>query len=324
LQEGGLRIRARDDRARGDALAGVEFHTGRPVRLDQDACDGRRRAHLGAGCGGGPGERGAERTHASHRLRQSRGSARRLPRQAVEKRQHGAGRTRAEIRAEHGVEGERAAQRGQREMLLEQIVHVHPADAQQFAHVAPPELANLPAQARQRRRVPPIPGPEPRRHLREQRHQRLGEALHLRRIGGICGRVRADAALAQFQRRPVRGQRRGRHRSSRPLEAMAAQIEIAHQIRAKLMHEMRASGYVEARRELARDGGAAHLPLRLEHEHGPAAAGQGGRTHESIVACADDDAVVARGRGSRVRGRCGRSRGGRGCHGHVSAASPNP
>ena len=41
---------------------------------------------------------------------------------------------------------------GDCEMLLEQVVDVHAADAQQLAHVAPPEPADLPAEAQQRQR----------------------------------------------------------------------------------------------------------------------------------------------------------------------------
>ena len=53
------------------------------------------------------------------------------------------------------------------EVLFEQIVDIHAADAQQLAHVAPPELAYLPADPQQREPIRPVGRAEARRHARE-------------------------------------------------------------------------------------------------------------------------------------------------------------
>ena len=108
LEEGGLRIGARDHGPRRNALAGLE-HARRPRGPTRPVfapparrCGSRRR----------PRSRPwrAHRTTAPTPPRgcASAGAARRFGRQAIQERQYGAGRARSEIRAEHRVEAERA------------------------------------------------------------------------------------------------------------------------------------------------------------------------------------------------------------------------
>ena len=80
-------------------------------------------------------------------------TGRRLRRQAIQQCQHRARRARTEVRAEHGIEAQRAFERRGIEVLFQQIVDIHAADAQQLAHVAPAELAYLPADAQQRQSI---------------------------------------------------------------------------------------------------------------------------------------------------------------------------
>ena len=55
---------------------------------------------------------------------------------------------------------------------------------------------------------------------------------------------------------------------------------------------MRAAGDAEALRELARDGGAAHLGRGLEHDDFAPGAGEIGGAGEAVVAAADDDDAI--------------------------------
>ena len=202
LEKGGFRIGARDHGAGRNALAGFEHDARCTISLDQNARHRRGGANHGAGRGRGPGQGIAQGAHAALGLRQCTAACG-FGRQAIQERQHGAGRARTEVRTEHGVEGERALKRRRLELLFEQIVHVHAADAQQFAHVAPPQPANAPTQAQQRERIPPITGAETRRHARQQRHQGPREASHLRRVPAVGGCIRALQIRPDGERRAV-------------------------------------------------------------------------------------------------------------------------
>src|SRR5207245_8384340 len=90
--------------------------------------------------------------------------------------EHRARRARTEVRAEHGIECQRAFEERQAEALFEQIVHAHAADAQQLAHVASPEPADAPAEPEQRTGLAPAFGAEARRRVAEHRMQRAREA----------------------------------------------------------------------------------------------------------------------------------------------------
>ena len=105
-----------------------------------------------------------------------------MRREPIQERQHRARRARTEIRAEHGVEPESALEQRRLEVLLEQVVHVHPADAQELAHVVAAESADLPAESRERRVVLPVGGAEARRYAGEHRHQRLARSAAFVRL----------------------------------------------------------------------------------------------------------------------------------------------
>ena len=179
-------------------------------------------------------------------------------------------------------------------MLLEQVVCVHPADAQQLAHVLAAQSANLPAESCQRGVILPVGSAEPRWYAGEHRHQRLGEALHLRGIGLESRCVRSARVLAHPQAGTVRPQRRGRHVARRPFKPVRRKLQIAQHIGAQLMDKVRAGRDLKPRGELARERGAADLGLRLEHEYRAAAARQRRGANQAVVAGAYHDAIVAR------------------------------
>src|SRR5580658_43215 len=74
---------------------------------------------------------------------------------------------------------------------------------------------------------------------------------------------------------------------------MRLELEIAQDIGAQLMDEVRACRDLKARGELARERGAADLGLRLEHEHRAAASCQRRGAYQAVVAGAHHDAIVA-------------------------------
>jgi len=96
-------------------------------------------------------------------LRQNLGATGR--RHPVQERGHRPGRAWTEIGPEYGIERECALEERRLKALLEQIVHAHATDAQQLAHVAPAETADLPAEAQERGAVAPGVGAEPRGRL---------------------------------------------------------------------------------------------------------------------------------------------------------------
>ncbi len=113
-------------------------------------------------------------------------------------------------------------QRRRLEMLLEQIVDVHAADAQQFAHVAPPEPAHLPASRSSAEAIRPADRcPAAAARCDEHGRERRRRSARMRaRVG--CDRPprrpRRAPALAEpvKVRRAARRQRRGRHALGRP------------------------------------------------------------------------------------------------------------
>ena len=141
--------------------------------------------------------------------------------------------------------------------------------------------------------------------------QRLREAAHPRRVSGVRGRIRSG----RVRHRLPSGAPSGANavvgmRLRGPLEAMRAQLQIAHELGGHEMHQVRAGGHLKAGCKLPRDRRAADLRLRLQHQHRtPPRASVAAHT-EAIVSAADDDAVVARWRGlaaPRISASCRRS-----------------
>ena len=77
-------------------------------------------------------------------------------------------------------------------MLLEQVMHIHPADAQQFAHVVPAQLAYLPCETEQGGAIAPGLGTETRRQASQHRPKRVCESAHSRRVSVVRARIRAN------------------------------------------------------------------------------------------------------------------------------------
>jgi hypothetical protein len=116
-------------------------------------------------------------------------------------------------------------------ILLEQIVNVHAADAQQFPHVGAAEAADLQTEPQQRETVGPCVGTEPRRHAREQRRESCRIAAHARGIERIGRRIcRADPARehqGDRERLASGDQRRGGQVSAGPGEAVRFELQCA-------------------------------------------------------------------------------------------------
>jgi hypothetical protein len=300
LQERGLGVGARRHRCGRDAFAGLEFHSHRPIRFDQNSRHRRSGADFGARLGRRLRQSIAQCAQAAGGLRQSSRTARELGSQTVQQGQHRSRRTRTEIRAEHGVEPQRAFENIGLEVLLEQIEDVHPADPQQLAHVAPTEPADLPTQAEQCPTIGPIGSAQSRGHLTEERRQRLGEAPHARAIHRIGRDIRTrQTGWIHGQRRATGKQGRGRHALRGPFEAMGFQLEFTDQFGGHEMQQMRAARHLKSRREFSCRGCSADARLRLQYEHRTPAARQGGGADQAVMTAADYDAIIARWRASR-------------------------
>ena len=99
--------------------------------------------------------------------------------------------------------------------------------------------------------------------------------------------------LAHPQASAVGSQSRRGHGTRRPFEPMRLELQIAQDISAQLMDDVRACRDLKTRGELARERGAADLGLRLEHEYRAAASCQRRGAYQAVVAGAHHDAIVA-------------------------------
>src|SRR5690606_8319531 len=126
-EESGLGIGIRYHRRRSDLLATLQHDAGDPRPVQHERCDRARHANLGARRARGYRERTGHRTHAAPRQPAGAG--------ALQAREEGLARAWAEARTEHAVERERALELRAVETILEQVVQVHRADAEQLPQV---------------------------------------------------------------------------------------------------------------------------------------------------------------------------------------------
>src|SRR5207245_2684443 len=120
-----------------------------------------------------------------------------------------------------------------------------------------------------------------------------GELRHLPPHEGLVGAEQQVAAVGE--------RREGGRVARQQLEAVPLQFEIPDDLRAQQAVHIGGRGHFKPRPQLFRDAGAAHHLAALKHQHPPPRPGEVGRGHETVVAGADDDDVVAQGR------RCSRS-----------------
>ena len=230
--------------------------------------------------------------------------------------EHGVVRARSEVRAQHGVERERALEQRRLEDLLEHVVDVDAGDAQELAHVLAAEQADVEAERGRAHEVRAPAAAEPRRLAVVLLRQDARELQHARVVLGEPGAVvvgqRAGLELAVLE---TRCSPRGRERDglealrARQLEAVRGELELARDARIEQVQEVRAGRDAEARRELARDGGAADLGRGLEHEHFATGAREIGGAGEAVVAGADDDDAIPVSHRTSPPARCSGGRG---------------
>ena len=111
-----------------------------------------------------------------------------------------------------------------------------------------------------------------------------------------CAASRREVARSETQVPPVRGERDRRQVLGGELKTVCLKAQIPDQGRRHQVQQVGAGGDLETGGELARDGGATDALSRFEHEHAASAACEVRGAHESVVAAADDDAVVVRAR----------------------------
>ena len=119
-------------------------------------------------------------------------------------------------------------------MLLQQIVSIHAADAQQLAHALATELADLPAQAQQRDLIRERARPEPRWRTMEDGCEGRGVARHFPQVVRIGCNVWTDEALvarlgraAQQQQFAIARQRQRRQLAGNQAQAVPFECQFA-------------------------------------------------------------------------------------------------
>ena len=171
---------------------------------------------------------------------------------------------------------------------------------------------NAPGEPRQRQQRARV---ERGRVRRDDRQDRLDEAGHvdhqlavfLVRLG-VARRPAAQLAhrpavvvdtpqvVPTALRRAVAGMQRGEGPVERQdVEAVLRELEVADDLGPQERHDVREHAEAEAREELLGDSGASEDGPLFEHERLQAGAREVRRAHETVVAAADDDRVVALG-----------------------------
>ena len=156
----------------------------------------------------------------------------------------------------------------------------------------------------ERRQREPLGGPDAALVGRDDRQDRLDEAGHLRHQEAVllvCLRIVQRPAPQLAHRAAVvvdapqvvvveRGERavEGQDR-----EAVARQLQLAHDLGPKQRDDVRGDAEPEPRHDLLGDGGASEDVAALEHDDAEPGACQICAADEAVVAAADDDRVVA-------------------------------
>ena len=178
VHEGAAGIGIGDHVLRRDLGAVLADHADGAVVFHQHAADRTagpdlRARRLGRVCQGL-----GNRAHAAFGQGEGAGRAADLAGQAVQQGQNRAGRAWAQVGAEHGVEGDRAAQQVAFEGVFQKVGHIHAADAQELAHVIAAQAADRPAEFRELAQIAPVAAAEARRHGRQHGLEMLGEPEH--------------------------------------------------------------------------------------------------------------------------------------------------
>ena len=198
------------------------------------------------------------------------------------------------MRAEHGIEAQRAAQQRAVEALGDLVVDIDADQAQERAHLVPAESPQVESQARECREITELPGAEARRRRIQVGVEQVCETHHLPvelpiRVDIIVGDT-ANCIARVTHMLSVERQRNGLHRVARQF---GRQAEFLAHFGLQLVQQVRAGRHRKAVRKLARDRRATDLPVRFQHEHLLACFREQCRADQPVVACANHDCVVA-------------------------------
>ena len=206
----------------------------------------------------------------------------------------------AEIRAEHGVERQRALQQRRLEGLLEHVEDVDAGDAQELPHRIAAQPADVEAQHRRGDELRAAAAADPRRAPVVLLPEHARKAQHAVVVFGERRPVLAPAAApasssppCSTRWSPSAASATVRRFACAVFRPWAPELELAADAGIELIANMRAGGDAESRRELPRDRRAADPVRGLEHQHLAAGPGEVGGAHQAVVAGADDDDAVA-------------------------------
>ena len=222
-----------------------------------------------------------------------------LTAQPMQQREDGVVRSRPEIRAEHGIQGQCALQQRRVEGFLEHVEDVDAGDAQEFAHVVAAEAPDIETEHRGCDRVrataAQYPGRAPAVLLREDPR----EAQHPGMMTGQRGAVirghgpGLETAVVEHEVLALARERHGLQVRARRLEPVRCEVELAPNRRIEQVQQVRARRYAIAGCELARHRRAADAIGGLEHDHLAPRFRQIRGAHQAVVPGADNDDPIA-------------------------------
>ena len=175
FQDRAFRIGVRDHGQAFEALSPRRLDPCDPPVLDDDALY----RHVGTNGDAGPACRVrqffCERPHAACRHGQPAVACR----ETIQVGHYRVGRARPEMGPEYGIEAQRTTEQRVFESLGDLVMDIDADQPQEGAHLRPAEPAQIESQPCERRKVPEVAGPEPRRCRIEVGIEQVRETRHL-------------------------------------------------------------------------------------------------------------------------------------------------
>ena len=293
-----------------DGFAGLQPHAAGSILAHQHLLHGSGQAYLGTGLVRRRRQCVTERTEPAQGQRYAARAGAAQCRQAIQQCHDGTGGARAEVGSQHRIERDCPLHQRRTEIVGQQVVDVHPADAQQFAQVATTQTTQAPAQVQEVNALRPAVRAEFRRHhleCRPERRCKTPQPLQQLRISlAVAANPRTlDAAVRLQEHRCCRPrQRHGRQIERSPTQSVRFQSQVRNHPGRHLVQQVGAGGDPEARREFARHRRSAHAIGRFQHQHPVTCTGQVAGAYQAVVPAADDDRVVVRSCPSRPAHAC--------------------
>ncbi len=305
LQEGDLRVGGGDDDGRVQLVARFERDAGHPAVVDHDAVHRGPGVHLGSEARRGRLQRARHRAHAALREPPCPDPAAFADVADLVVHHHvsRAGRPRARPGADDTADREHTLELRTLEVIVEEVGDARGEEPGQVARRADVDAAEAPTEAGQVEQIARPLGADLGRDLRQHRAEQVGQAAQpgvplLHGVGVAGGELR-DLLVASHRivgELQVAAVRVGREVGPLRVDPVAVpfQLELSEDGRRHQAHDVREGRHLVVRTPWGlRDRGPADRLPALHHDDPLPGLGQEPRRHESVVAAADDDDVVA-------------------------------